>query len=204
MVSKKEKEYDGKSDGKLKDITNFIFELGTLKHVKRSGWWLINIKDPENIAGHSFRAGVIGYILANLENADINKVTKMCLFNDLHEARLNDLHKVGQRYIDFKKAETAAHKEQTESLGNIGKEIFDLHKEFQEQITKESVVARDADLLENAYQAKEYIEIGYKDAQNWIDNIWKVIRTDSARKLLTLIEKTSSNDWWKNLKKIQR
>lgn len=188
----------------IKKITNFLFELGALKHVKRSGWWIINVKDPENVAEHSFRAGVIGYMLAKLEKADISKVAMMCLFNDLHEARLNDLHKVGQRYIDFRKAETAAHKEQTEGLGEIGKMMFSLHKEFQEQKTKEAIVARDADLLENAFQAKEYIEIGYKDAQNWIDNVRTVLKTDSAKKLLNEIEKTSSNDWWKGLKKIER
>ena len=61
-----------------------------------------------------------------------------------------------------------------------------------------------ADLLENAFQAKEYIEIGYKDAQNWIDNIRTILKTGSAKKLLDEIEKTSSNEWWKNLKKIDR
>jgi len=188
----------------VKKITNFIFELGALKNVKRSGWWIINVKDPENVAEHSFRSGVVGYLLAKLEKVDTNKVAMMCFLNDLHEARLNDLHKVGQRYIDFRKAETAAHKEQMESLGEIGKELFELHKEFQEQKTKEAIAARDADLLENAFQAKEYIEIGYKAAQNWIDNIRTVLKTDSAKKLLDEIEKTSSNIWWKNLKKIER
>jgi putative hydrolase of HD superfamily len=188
----------------IKKITNFIFELGALKHVKRSGWWLINVKDPENVAEHSFRAGVMGYVLAKLEKADADKVMKMALFNDLHEARLNDLHKVGHRYIDFKKAETAAFTEQVEDLKEIGKEMLDIHNEFQARESKEALVARDADLLENAYQAKEYIEIGYKDAQNWINNIRKVINTDSGKKLLDDIEKTSSNDWWKNLKKIDR
>ncbi|MEW5896843.1 MAG: HD domain-containing protein [Nanoarchaeota archaeon] len=190
--------------GNTNKLANFLFELGTLKHVKRSGWWLINVKDPENVAEHSFRAGVIGYFLARLEKADVNKVTMMCLFNDLHEARINDLHKVGQRYIDFRVAETEVQKEQAAELGEAGKEMFSLHQEFQEQKTKEAIVARDADLLENAFQAKEYLEIGYRDAQNWIDNIKKVIKTEYAKKLLEEIEQTSSNDWWRNLKKIGR
>lgn len=185
-------------------ITNFIFELGALKNVKRSGWWMINVKDPENVAEHSFRAGVIGYILAHMEKVDVSKVTMMGLFNDLHEARLNDLHKVGHRYIDFRSAETKAHKEQTESLGEIGKEMFSFHEEFKKQETKESIVARDADLLENAYQAKEYIEIGYHDAQDWINNIKKHLRTKSAKKLIVELEETSSNDWWRGLKKTER
>ena len=188
----------------MKDITNFIFEMGALKNVKRSGWWTINVKDPENVAEHRFRSGLIGYFLAKLESADVHKVTLMSLFNDLHEARLNDLHKVGHRYINFRTAETAARKEQSESLGEMGKEIFELHQEFMDQKTKESLVARDADLLENAFQAKEYLEIGYKDAQDWIDNIQKVIKTESAKLLLNELIKTSSNAWWKDLKKIER
>lgn len=187
-----------------KNIINFLFEAGQLKRVKRSGWWLINIPNPESVAEHSHRAAVVGYVLAKLEGADAEKVSMMCIFNDLHETRINDLHKVGHRYLDFKSAETKAHKEQTDSLGDMGTEIFSLHKEFQSQRTKESVVARDADLLENALQAKEYIESGYKDAQDWIDNIRTIIKTGYGLKILDLIEKTSSNDWWKSLKKIER
>ena len=196
-----------------KKITNFLFELGTLKHVNRSGWWLIDIKDPENVAEHSFRAAVMGYVLAKMENdassdenskVDVHKTVMMALFNDLHETRLNDLHKVGHRYIDFRAAETKANQEQTSELGEMGKEMFGFHEEFQERKTKEAIIARDADLLENAYQAKEYLEIGYKDAQSWIDSIWKIINTDSAKKLLKEIETTSSNEWWKGLKKIER
>ena len=185
----------------MKDIINFFFELGQLKRVRRSGWWLLGIEHPESVAEHSFRAAIIGYFLAKLEKVDLNKVTLMCLFNDLHETRLNDLHKVGHRYIDFRKAETRAHKEQTE---NLDKNIFSLHKEFQEQKTKESVVARDADLLECAVQAKEYIDKGYKDAKNWNDNIKKILKTKNAKKLFKLIEKNSSNEWWKHLKKSER
>lgn len=185
----------------MKDITNFLFELGQLKRVRRSGWWLLGIEHPESVAEHSFRAAVVGYFLAKLEKVDVNKVTLMCLFNDLHETRLNDLHKVGHKYIDFREAETKAHKDQT---FNLDKDIFSLHKSFQEQKTKESVVARDADLLENAVQAKEYIDQGFKDAQKWIDAIKTILKTQSAKKLLKLIEKTSSNEWWGHLKKIER
>lgn len=188
----------------MENIADFFYELGQLKRVKRSGWWMVGINDPESVAEHSFRAAAIGYILAKMENADSGKVVKMCLFNDLHESRLNDLHKVGHRYIDFREAETKAQKEQTEGLGEIGKDIFALHEEFQAQATKEAIVARDADLLENAVQAREYIKLGHKDAEDWIKNIWKIIKTDSAKKLLKQVEKTDPNSWWKGLKKIER
>ena len=65
-------------------------------------------------------------------------------------------------------------------------------------------MARDADLLENALEAREHIKTGYKDAQNWLDNINKVIKTGSGKKLLKEIENTDPHDWWKGLKKIER
>ena len=85
-----------------------------------------------------------------------------------------------------------------------GKDIFSLHEEFQLQKSKESIVARDADLLECAYQAKEYIDCGFKDANDWLINIRKHLITKSAIELLDDLEKTSSNEWWSGLKKTDR
>lgn len=188
-------------------ISKFFYELGTLKRVKRSGWWTINVKDPESVAEHSFRAGVIAYILARMENLNKERalhVAFMTLCNDLHETRLNDLHKIGHRYIDFRAAETVAHKEQTETIGDIGQEIYALHEELKHQKTKESIIARDADLLECFAQAREYIKIGYEDAQDWLTNIHQLLVTPSAKKLAKELEKTDPNDWWQGLKKSER
>ncbi len=188
----------------MKKIIDFLYETGQLKRVRRSGWWLINIDDPESVAEHSHRAAVIGYFLARLEKVDVYKVVLMCVFNDIHEARLNDLHKVGHRYINFKGAEAKAHTEQLSALDGYGDELLELLTDFQKRGSKEANVARDADILENALQAREYIKIGYQDAQNWIDNIRKILATESGKKLLKAIEETDPNDWWRNLKKIER
>jgi len=189
----------------MEKIADFFYEAGQLKRVKRSGWWMIGIKDPESVAEHSFRAAVIGYVLSKLEKVNTEKVVVACLFQDFNEARINDLHKVGQRYIDFKPIEKKVFSEQIENLPKEAKqELSKLFSEFQRDGSSEATVARDADLLENACQAKEYIEMGNGDAQNWIDNIKKIIRTESGKKLLTIIEKRSSNEWWKGLKKITR
>jgi len=186
------------------NLSNFFYELGQLKRVKRSGWWLINIKDPESIAEHSHRASMIAYVLAKLESVNPERTALLVLFHDIHEARLNDLHKVGQRYIDFKTAETAAHKAQVEPLGAIGKDILNMHEELKNQKTNESIVARDADLLECLTQAREYKKSGYIDAQNWIDNIKTLLVTESAKKLAKELENTDPNDWWRGLKKSER
>jgi len=80
-----------------RSLLNLISEAGMLKRVRRSGWWVLGIKDAETVAEHSFRCVVIGYAIAHMEKVHPYKVLIMTLFNDLHEARLNDLHKMSQR-----------------------------------------------------------------------------------------------------------
>ncbi len=192
-------------DNHMGDIVKYLFEAGQLKRVRRSGWWMIGVEHPESIAEHSFRAAIVGYLIGKMEGVDANKVALMALFNDMHEARLNDLHKVGHRYIDFRKAEKKAFEEQVERLPkDIAKEIKGNFLQFQSDSTKEGIVARDADLIECALQAKEYIDKGFKDAQDWLNNIRKHVKTNSAKKLLDSIEKGDSNSWWKGLKKTER
>ena len=60
-----------------------------------------------------------------------------------------------------------------------------------------------ADYLEQALTAKEYMEKGFKHAEDWIDNVSKVLRTDKAKELLADIRKGDSNSWWQGLKKIE-
>ena len=100
----------------MEDIARFLLEIGVLKNVKRSGWWMAGVKDPETVAEHSYRTAIIGYFLAKKEGADAEKVMKMCLFHEMAETRLNDVHKVGQRYIEHKETEKKILKEQLSSF----------------------------------------------------------------------------------------
>ncbi|MBN1386315.1 HD domain-containing protein [Candidatus Woesearchaeota archaeon] len=193
-----------KKDQHLSACADFIFELGNLKNVKRSGWWLLGIRDPESVSEHSLRTAQIGFILAKLEHADPFKVSVMCMIHDLHETRLNDLHKVGQRYIDFRKAELDAFRDQMDPLpANIAMEWLHLFEELQDQSSREAVIAKDADLLEVIAQSREYVEQGFRDARNWSDNAKGLLKTESARKLASALLKRDHR-WWKDLKKIGR
>ncbi len=188
-----------------KCLTKFLFEVGQLNRVKRSGFTLIGVKDTQSVAEHQARATIIAYFLAKLEKADVEKCLITCLFHDVPETRLNDLHKVGHRYIDFKKAEEEALKEQIQNLPeNVGKEILDYFISYRKDKTKEGIIVRDADLLENALEAKEYLDKGLKHAQNWLDNIRKALVTDSAKNILAEIEKSDPCEWWQGLKKAER
>lgn len=176
-----------------------------LKRVRRSGWWVLGIKDAETVAEHSFRCAFIGYLIAHMENADPYKTMLMTLFNDIHEARINDLHKMSQKYIEIEKAEDTAFSEQIETLpGKIKKELQQMHAEYRRQKTKESIAARDADILECLLQAKEYDEHGFKEAVKFMKKAPGFLKTKSARELWALARTRKLNRWWERLSRFER
>ncbi len=182
------------------NLLNFIAEAGMLKRVRRSGWWVLGIKDVETVAEHSFRCAVIGYVIARMEKVPPYRVLLMTLFNDIHEARLNDLHKMSQRYIDFQKAEDKAFKEQVSTLPKAVKsELSAMHAEYRKQNTKDSIIARDADILECLIQAKEYQEHGFKEAPKFMKKAPASLRTKSAKRLWSLAKNRNLNEWWEKL-----
>ncbi|GAX59522.1 metal dependent phosphohydrolase [Candidatus Scalindua japonica] len=185
----------------MQEIVNFLFEVGFLKNVERSGWRLFGNKAPESVAEHSFRCTILGYILAKLERVDASKVIMMCLFHDVHEARTNDLHKIAQRYINLEEGGEKATQEQLGSLkGAIGDEIGDVLSELTNQKSRESIVARDADILECAMQAREYQVQGFDAAVDWLDRADDRLRCESSKKLLSILIQSDPNEWWKRLK----
>jgi putative hydrolase of HD superfamily len=83
----------------MKNIVNFLFEVGILKKIPRSGYQFLGT-GGESIADHSFRVAIIAYLLAKREpEADAQKAVLMSLFHDLPEARTGDHNYVNKRYV---------------------------------------------------------------------------------------------------------
>jgi putative hydrolases of HD superfamily len=184
---------------------NFFAEAGLLKRVKRSGWWVAGIGDPETVAEHCFRCAVIGYYLAHCEGVDPYKVVTMTLFNDIHEARINDLHKMGHYYINFREAEIKAFNDQVAELDKrVKKALQSMRGDYEDQLSKESIVARDADILECLVQAKEYADNGYPVARTFFKRAPDHLRTATARKLWRQAVSWDSHAWWQNVVKFER
>jgi putative hydrolases of HD superfamily len=172
------------NDQKIK----FLFEVGDLKRVKRSGWWHCKIKDPESVAEHSFRTAIIAYLLAKMENfASPEKISFLALIHDLPESRLTDLHKVSASYIKNKnEIEAKILLEQEKCTGFS----------FPQFTSEEKILIKDADLLEMAFSAKEYFEAGYSNAKILFDEAGKNLKYGAAKSLYTSLKKSSSTDWW--------
>ncbi|HII38412.1 TPA: HD domain-containing protein [Candidatus Micrarchaeota archaeon] len=185
-------------DNADKELLNYFFESGQLKFVKRSGWWAAKIRDPENVAEHSFRTAVIGYFLACREgHANPERLAVRLLLHDMHEARLLDRHKVASAYLKTpKEATKRVEEDQCALLGKeLGKKTLDL---LEDESDKQ--IAKDADYLEAAITAREYFDVGYKDTWDWIERVSQVLKTPTAKRLCELLKKTDSGDWRKGLK----
>ena len=189
----------------LKKVLNFIAEAGMLKRIQRAGWSVLGIKNSESVAEHSFRCAVLGYVLARMEKASAYPVVLMTLFNDIQEARITDLHKMAHCYIDAEVAEDQSFAAQIGSLPKpIKDELANLRQEYKKDDTKESEIARDADILECLIQAKEYHEQGYLEAKKFMKKAPSFLKTKSARSLWRLAKKTNINDWWAGLSNFKR
>jgi putative hydrolase of HD superfamily len=185
-------------------IAKFLYEMGQLKRVKRSGWWIAGIKDPESVAEHSFRTAVIAYILAQLEGADLEKAVSMCLFHDISEARTNDAHRIVRRHVDWEGVDQKAVEDQSKRLPDkIAQGVTSMISEFEQVGSLEAQVARDADLLECFIQAREYQALGYRDVADWILNAHAALTTESAKKIAAECLRTEPKDWWQGLKLLE-
>ncbi len=193
---------EDKKTGALKPLADLIYEAGVLSRVRRSGWWLAGEGRPESVAEHSFRTALIAFLLADMEGADPERAASLALFHDLHETRVLDMHKVGQRYADWEKVEDGAIKEQLARLPDGLKTKISGHKvDFQLAGSLEAAIARDADHLECLVRAREYQAAGNPQVKDWIANSRKRLRTNSAKKLAAQCLRTGPQDWWEGLKK---
>lgn len=183
------------------DIAKFLYEVGQLKRVKRSGWWIAGVKDPESVAEHTFRTAVIAYLLARLEKADAGKAVLMALFHDLPETRTNDAHRIVRRYADWSDVDRKAMTEQSKRLPDaMANEVVSFLDEFEKEVFPEAKLARDADLLECLIQAREYQALGYQDVDDWILNAQAALITESAKAIAAECLRTEPKEWWQGLK----
>ena len=177
----------------MKRIANFLFEAGMLKRTPRTGFQFLG-SGAESVAEHIFRTVYIGFTLGRLvKEADTDKLIKMCLFHDLPEARTGDLNYVNKKYVvaDEKKAV----RDLTETLP-FGGELMEIINEYEEGISPEALLAKDADQLEMILALKEYKDIGNRYAEEWLSFSLKRLRTEAAKELAKVILETDSSLWW--------
>ncbi len=189
----------------LANALDFFAEAGLLKRVKRSGWWVAGIENPETVAEHCFRCAVIAFYLAHQEGVAPYQAAVMALFNDIHEARINDLHKMGHYYVEFRLAEQKAFADQAARLDRrVAADLKTLRDDYDGQKSRLAWVARDADILECLLQAKEYMDNGYPVARTFFKRAPAYLKTATARQLWAKAKTWDSHAWWQQVVKFER
>ncbi len=174
-------------------IADFLFEAGMLKRTPRTGWQFLG-SGTESVAEHTFRTAVIAFALARLSpEVDADRVLRMALLHDLPEARTGDLNYMNQKYVQADEETAAA--DLTRGLP-FGEEMAELLAEFRAQQTPEAVLAKDADHLEMLLQLKEHLDVGNRNAEEWIPFSLRRLKTDVARDLAQRILQRDSSAWW--------
>lgn len=185
----------------MQQLVNRIFEAQHLKQIKHEWRRLAGVQFPDSVAEHALVAAQIGRYLAVLEWVDPYRVVTTIVFHDLTETRIGDLHRVATRYIQWKdEAEQQICREQMDEMP-WGNELHDLFMAYEARADDVGVIAKDADYLEQAFQAKIYLEQGHEAVQTWIDNIGNVLRTESAKQLWTMLQNVHYTDRRKDLMK---
>jgi putative hydrolases of HD superfamily len=183
------------TDESLDSIANYLFEMGLLKHAKRTGWWIAGVKDPETIAEHSFRTAILGTMLASLEGANPARVAVLCLFHDTQETRVGDIPHIGRRYLTAADNETVTADQTAGFPSPVADTIRDVVAEYERGETVEAIVAHDADKLECLIQAVEYREQGHGKVQRWIDSSRAKLKTTSAIRIADAALTGRTLDW---------
>jgi putative hydrolase of HD superfamily len=177
----------------MKKIVDFLFEVGFLKQLRRSGYAYLGSGD-ESVADHTCRTLFIAYVLGHMiEGVDRDRLLKMCLFHDLPEARTGDLNYVNKKYVQPDENKVL---EELASRLPFGEEVAALIMEFESRETLEARLANDADQLDLLLHVKEQQDTGNLRTGPWLEHAFQRLQTEPARRLARIALETDSTDWW--------
>ena len=196
-------EYANPEDKNVR-LADFFFEVGTMRRLQRMHRQTLLVEDSsDTIASHSYRVTMIGWHLAKLAGADPYKTVMMCLIHDLGEIRSNDHNWVHKRYTKIFDEEILR-----DQLGTLPfQELFDIAHEYEERTSIESILAKDADIIDQILLLREYEWQGSKEAKIWLDGKRSDVdsrpldrlKSDAAKALGATLYERSPSEWWKDL-----
>jgi putative hydrolase of HD superfamily len=171
-----------------KNIIRFLLEVGKLKKVKRTGWLLKGIKEPESVAEHSLRVAIMAMILSDERDLDKFRLLKMALIHDLAESIISDIVWEHGKISDFEKLKTKHKKElnaATEICSKIpnGNEFFSLIEDYLNKKSKEAKFLKEIDKLEMVIQALEYEHDSDHSLEEFWENVEEYIKDKGLVKI---------------------
>ncbi len=187
---------------------DFFKTVGKSKRLLRTGFVREGMKNPESVAEHSFRAGVIAMVLADKLDCSLDKekLVKMALIHDIGEIVTGDIVIQRGEVLDLKLRDG---KEVQERIGI--KQIFNKIAEgniyssiFEEMIERKSPEAKvfwQFDKLEMAFTALEYEEEQGKQLEEFFLDANTHMKEPLLKKILKEIINSRKAEYRRSLNK---
>ncbi len=161
------------------DMTRFLEEIGRLKEIKRTGWVIRGVKNPESVADHSLMMSLLGLSVSIPKGIDRDKIIRMSIIHDLAESVTGDIitkeswpeggTMTSKERLKIEK--TAMRKILSNLDSSTSKEIMVLWREYIDGKTPEAIFTRDLDIAEMIMQARRYHNRGnFKDS---LGSFWR-------------------------------
>ncbi|KAK8597982.1 hypothetical protein V6N13_095374 [Hibiscus sabdariffa] len=138
---------------------DFLTLCHSLKTTKRTGWVRKEVQNPESIADHMYRMGLMSLIASDIPGIDRDKCVKMAIVHDIAEAIVGDITPSDGIPKDEKsrrEREALDHMCKLLGGGSRAKEISELWMEYEENSSSEAKIVKDFDKVEMILQALEY------------------------------------------------
>lgn len=180
----------------MKRDIDFLYEMGSFRFVERT-WKHFFRGDVENNAEHTFRVAWIALVLARYEGAsDHGKILKMALLHDLGESRAGDANYISRLYTERNERQAIADIFYDTSLSD---ELPALWAEYEERMSIEAKIVKDADMLDVDFEIAEQAARGQKLADTWSPQRREAVRpklcTEAGKKLFDEIYGTDPHHW---------
>ena len=139
-------------------ISNFFFQIASLKKLPRSGWKIkVGLDNSESVAEHSYMMAVMAMVLSDLKSLSSEKVIKMSILHDWAESKIGDFMPDEIGSDKKSELENYAMLEILESLPqSLQTDYQNIWNEFLVRDTQEARLVHEIDKLEMALQAKIY------------------------------------------------
>ena len=201
----------------MKNILNFLLEVGKLKNIKRKGITFYGVKKPDRATDHAFRMAVMAWLFGQEKELSVEKVFKMALIHDLCKVLTGDitpyngllpkdkkerdgfvrrwrrlrLNEKEKRYTKkFKKEYNALKKLILKLSTNLRKEITEVWLDYHKGRSPEARFISQLDIAENLLEAFEWWKKNKKfPTKPWWEHADEVIDDPILLKFLKEIEK---------------
>lgn len=174
----------------------FVSLLQKLKDVKRTGWEIYKVKDPESVSDHSFTLAILSMLFAKEMKLNVEKCIKMALIHDIGEIYTKDIAtraKESDQIVSNKAKEKLEEKATRKVLSTLSKkyqeDLFNLWKEFKNAKSKEAILVKDLDKIEMVLQTWKYKKRTKKDLDEFFRVADREVKRQDMKRLLSIIKK---------------